>query len=146
MAIKSKSKNIAAIKKGSVEKNNKIREEKINALKKWKKEQFEKLEKDINKFIKNKKIIIATKQNKKWLSVSDIKSFKKEIINLPQPYKKDAYIIKNEEINQTIKPDEIMRLKAYEKLSMMFKKVYIASNFENKNNDLPVSYTIIVTI
>lgn len=122
-------------------------------LLKWKKDTLENFNKEIEYFLNNENpdslLALAKKQNHHWYTVAVIHRSKNIFVKIPYPYMNPGSkntIIREELYTQTISPSDIMSLKAYEKLTLKFGKVYVASiaNPANQEKNPPISYGLVV--
>jgi hypothetical protein len=149
------SRKIISKKKWQEKKNDFVRYKTKKLLEKWKSNEFKKAESEIKNFINkdNFKAImsLAKKQDHHWYTVTIIQHSKKITVKLPYSYKqtnsRDS-VIHEEVFVQTITPSDIMRLNAYEKLSIITNKVYIASIMDpaDEYKKTPISYALIIPV
>lgn len=136
-----------------IKKNSLTRANAIDFLLKWKKDTLKNFNKEIDYFINKENsdllLSLAKKQNHHWYMVAVIQCSKKILVKLLYPYMSvdsKNTIIKEEIYTQTISPSDIMSLKSYEKLTLKFGKVYVASiaNPANSGKNSPVSYGLVI--
>lgn len=142
-------------KRRDLKNNERVRDEAMNVLEKWKKKTLENAETEVESFIDqgNFEILMssAKKQGCRWYTVTTIPRVKKLIRALPCPYKQgnaSDLIIRKELFTQIITPGDIMRLNAYEKLAQISGKVYVASMMDpaEAGKNLPISYALVIPI
>jgi hypothetical protein len=135
--------------------NERVRDEAWRVLEKWNKKTLENVEIEVKNFIDqgNFEILMssAKKQGCCWYTVTTIPRAKKLIRALPCPYKQGNtgdLIVRKELFTQIITPGDIMRLNAYEKLSQISGKVYVASIMDpaEASKNLPISYALVILI
>lgn len=136
-----------------IKKNSKTRDMAIGFLLKWKKSAFKNLNKEIEHLINKGNLdlllSLAKNQNHHWYTVAVIQCSKKILVKLQYPYMSidsKNTIIQEEQYTQTISPSDIMSLKAFEKLTLKFGKVYVSSiaNPADPGKNSPISYGLIV--